>query len=256
MPPLSFREFLKLDKGLCIEPVGLNDLLNMPNSYCSYVKSKCRPLEHFKRFLQFGSYPFYFESREAYYTKLENVVNYTVDVELTHFRNLDIGNAIKVKALLRAISAMTPYEVDISKLSRTTGIARQTTLKYLKDMEEANMIKRLFTDIQSITDLQKPDKIYLDNTNLLYMLCPTTPQTGTVRETFFVQQVISANHIAEYAGYKSGDFRIDNQVVIEVGGEEKGTRQIKQESNAYIAADDIDSAIGRKIPLWAFGFLY
>ena len=114
----------------------------------------------------------------------------------------------------------------------------------------------MFTDLKSVTDLQKPDKMYLDNTNLLYTLCPEKPEIGTVRETFIANQLASAGHTVEYAGYKKGDFRIDGDIVIEVGGQDKGFSQIAGEKNGYVAADDIESAYLSKIPLWAFGFLY
>lgn len=256
MPGLSMREFLKLDADIDIEAVSLEELLAHPNRFCSYVKSKCHPLEHFARYLRVGYYPFYFESPKSYATRLENVVNYTIDVELTKYRNLEVGNTRAVKALLQVISQMVPYDVDIAKLSRATGISRATALRYLKNLEEAKMIHRLFSDLNSITDLQKPDKILLDNTNLLYTLCSTTPEIGTVRETFLANQLSATGHKLEYAGYKSGDFRVDDSIVIEVGGADKGFRQLKGQENALVAADDIDSATPNKLPLWTFGFLY
>lgn len=188
--------------------------------------------------------------------KLENTINYIVDVELTKYRSLDVGYTRQVKALLHVISQMTPYEVDISKLSKASGISRQSTLKYLTNMEEANLIRRVFSNLMTVTDLQKPDKIYLDNSNLLYTLSLEKPEIGTVRETFFANQLASADHKVEYAGYKKGDFRIDGDIVIEVGGQDKGFSQVADQENAYVAADDIESAYLRKIPLWAFGFLY
>ena len=104
--------------------------------------------------------------------------------------------------------------------------------------------------------MQKPDKIYLDNTNLLNTLSQETPEIGTARETFFANQLASAGHVVEYAGFKKGDFRIDGDIVVEVGGQDKGFSQLAGQDNAYVAADGIDSAYMRKIPLWAFGFLY
>jgi predicted AAA+ superfamily ATPase len=151
---------------------------------------------------------------------------------------------------------MVPYEVDIAKLSKASGISRLSTLKYLTHLDEARLIRRLFTDLKNVTDLQKPDKMYLDNTNLLYTLSQEMPETGTVRETFFANQLASAGHVVEYAGLKKGDFRIDGDIVVEVGGQDKGFGQIEGQPNAYVAADGIESAIFRKIPLWAFGFLY
>lgn len=256
MPGLSMREFLRLDVGLDIEPVSLENLLEAPNRFCAQVKSVCHPLEHFSRYLQYGYYPFYFESRAEYYNRLENVINYIVDVELARYRNLDLGNSRRVKALLQVISQMTPYEVDIAKLSKAVGITRATVLKYLSHMEEAMLIRRLFTDLKSVTDLQKPDKMYLDNTNLLYALCPQKPEIGTVRETFIANQLASAGHTVEYAGYKKGDFCIDGDIVIEVGGADKGFSQIAGAEHAFVASDGIESATLGKIPLWAFGFLY
>ena len=131
-----------------------------------------------------------------------------------------------------------------------------STLKYLTHMEEACLIRRLFTDLKRVTDLQKPDKMYLDNSNLLYALCPQQPEIGTVRETFFANQLASAGHIVEYAGYKKGDFRIDGNTIIEVGGEDKGFSQLSGQEHAFVAADNIEFAYEGKIPLWAFGFLY
>ena len=256
MPGLSLREFIRLDQGLDIEPTTLDQLLASPNQYCRKVMSLCRPLEHFAYYQRFGYYPFFLEGKQEYYDKVENVINYIVDVELPKHRGIDVGNTRKIKALLQVISQMTPYEVDIAKLSKATGIMRTTVLKYLTHLEEACLIRRLFTDLQNVTDLQKPDKVYLDNTNLLYTLSPEKPEIGTVRETFFANQLASAGHKVDYAGYKRGDFRVDDAIVIEVGGQDKGFSQISGQENAYVAADDIESAYKGKIPLWAFGFLY
>lgn len=256
MPGLSLREFLHLDVGIDIEPISLQHLLDDPSAFCMQVLSLCHPLEHFGRYLQFGYYPFYFEQKREFYDKLENTINYTVDVELTKYRGLDVGYTRQVKALLHIISQMTPYEVDIAKLSKASGISRLSTLKYLNHLEEARLIRRLFTNLMTVTDLQKPDKIYLDNTNLLYTLCQDKPEIGTIRETFFANQLISTRHTVEYAGYKKGDFRVDGDIVIEVGGQDKGLSQIAGQDKAYVVADDIEYAFGRKIPLWAFGFLY
>ena len=118
------------------------------------------------------------------------------------------------------------------------------------------MIVRLFQKLSAITDLQKPDKILLDNPNLINVLSETIPQIGTLRESFFVNQLQSAGHKVEYGGLTTGDFKIDGDIIVEVGGSDKGFGQIKEGDRGYVAADDIDNATFRKIPLWAFGFLY
>lgn len=256
MPGLSLREFIYFDTGLQLDSIALDELLENPNTFCSYVRNQCSPLEHFKQYIQKGYYPFYFENKKTYSIIMESVIDHIVNNELVRFRCIDTGNTRKIKALLRIISEMTPYDVDITKLSKAIGIKRDTVLRYLCSLDEAKLTIRLFSKLDTITGLQKPDKLYLDNSNLLYALSSEKPQIGTVRETFFANQLISAGHKLEYAGYKSGDFRIDNNIVVEVGGADKGFGQVKNEENSFVASDDIESASLRKIPLWAFGFLY
>lgn len=256
MPGLSFREFLWFEAGVKLPKISLDNLLTSPNDFCMEVKSKCHPLEYFPSYLKGGYYPFYFENRKTYPFQVENVVNYIINTELTVHRRLEVGNTRKIKALLQVMSQMVPYEVDIRKLSATTSLQRLTVLNYLHYLEEANLIVRLFSDLSTITDLQKPDKVLIDNPNLLYVLSDVNPHIGTIRESFFCNQLSSSGHMVEYGGVKSGDFKIDKSVVVEVGGEEKGFGQVKNEPNGYVAADGIETALFKKIPLWAFGCLY
>lgn len=256
MPGLSFREYLWFETGIKLEPVSLENLLIEPAKFCVDVVRQLRPLEHFSNYLKVGYYPFYFEEKGVYQSKVQGMVNYIIESELTAYRNLEVGNTRKVKALLQVLSQMIPWQVDISKISRNISIQRLTTLKYMKNLEEAKLIRRLFTDLESTTDLQKPDKILLDNPNLIYTLSSITPEIGTVRECYFCNQLASSGHAVEYGGLKSGDFKIDKKTVFEVGGPDKKLNQVREEEKGYVAADDIESAIFRKIPLWAFGFLY
>ena len=257
MPGLSFREFLLFDAGIQIATVSLNELLNNSPTICSEIVRLCHPLEFFGRYLEYGYYPFFLEGKSDYYSKVESVVNYIIDVELPQHRGLEVGNTRKIKALLQVLSGMLPYEVDIAKLSRTIGIERKTVLNYLTYLEEASLIKRLFSDVDTITDLQKPDKILLDNASLLFALSSRpTLEIGTVRESFFCNQMASSGHKVEYGGIKTGDFRVDDSIVIEVGGPDKGFKQVRNEPEGYVAADGIESSVFKKIPLWAFGFLY
>ena len=256
MPGLSFREYLRFDKRLDFQAVSLDDLLNKPAELCFEVRERCSPLEYFSAYIQKGYYPFYFEDNFAYAPRVENVVNYTIDNELTSQCGVDVANTRKIKALMQVISGMIPFEVDTAKISRNLGLQRLTLLQYMKHLEDAKLIRRLFANLLTTRDLQKPDKILLDNPNLLCVLCPTIPATGTVRETFFCNQLASSGHVIEYGGMKNADFKIDGNYVIEVGGRDKGYSQLDNTENGYVAADGIDSPVFRKIPLWAFGFLY
>lgn len=256
MPGLSYREFLWFEAGIRFDKISLEDLLSSPNDYCMEVKSQCRPLEYFATYLRQGYYPFCFENKKTYPMQVENIINYIVNQELTTNRNLEVGNTRKIKALLQILSQIVPYEVDIKKLSTATSLQRLTVLNYLRYLEEANLIRRLFANLSTITDLQKPDKILMDNPNLLYVLSNVTPQIGTARECFFCNQLASAGHVVEYGGKNTGDFKIDGKTIIEVGGKDKDFSQIKNSENAFVASDDVETAVFRKIPLWAFGCLY
>lgn len=256
MPGMSFREYLNMETGRKFNPVGLQELLDHPAEFCLSVRQECRPLEYFGNYLRCGYYPYYFEDRRTYGMRVENVVNYVIDSELPAQRNVEPGNLRKIKALLQLLAQLVPFEVDIAKLSRSVGIQRLTTLRYLKNLDEARLIRNLYANLDTVGDLQKPDKILMDNPNLLYVLSQTDPETGTVRECFFCNQLAGSGHVVEYGGMKSADFRIDGKHVIEVGGKDKGFSQFAAGEDGYVAADDIDSAVFRKIPLWAFGFLY
>ena len=258
MPGLSFREYLLFTQNVEVEQISLEELLASPAAFCNRVRQKCRPLEFFGDYLKMGYYPYAMERKRTYKMLIENTVNYIIDNELTENRGVDVGNTRKIKGLLQVISEMKPYEVELSKLSKTTGIDRVTLLRYMRYLEEAKILRRLYSELDKMTDLQKPDKLFFDNTNIMYVLSHKEPLVGTLRECFFCNQMASAGHIVEYGGLKTGDFRIDGNLVIEVGGPGKDFSQISDEdiSNAALALDGIDSASSKKIPLWAFGCLY
>ena len=258
MPGLSFREYLWFRTGKEIAPITLEELLANPTEFCMKVRKEYRPLEFFQDYLKSGYYPFSFEKKRTYKTVIENVINYTIDTELTKYRNVSIENTGKIKAFLQVVAGMLPYQVDIAKLSKSVGIDRVTLLRYMKHLAEAKLTRNIYAKQDTITDLQKPDKLMLDNTNQIFSLCSKEPEIGTIRECLFCNQLASAGHKVEYGGIKTGDFRIDNDIVIEVGGASKGMAQISDEDKgkAALAVDDIDMAVGNKIPLWAFGFLY
>ena len=101
--------------------------------------------------------------------------------------------------------------------------------------------------------LTKPDKVFLNNTNLSYALGSGDPDPGNLRETFFMNQ-LSVKHKIHTPKY--GDFIVDDNYVFEVGGPSKTHAQIKGVPQSYVAADGILFKKGKKIPLWYFGFLY
>lgn len=160
----------------------------------------------------------------------------------------------KVKSLLGILSSGVPFAVDTTKLSSMAEISRNTLLQYLQNLSEARLIQLLYSDITNVKRLQKPDKIYIENTNMLHALTNTQVNEGTEREVFFINQ-LSESHVVEY-NKTSADFTIDHQYTFEVGGRSKDGKQIAGIANSFIASADEEYVLGNKIPLWLFGFLY
>ena len=254
MQGLSFREYLQFYKGIDIEPATLKDILEHPETVCSQVNARCQPLPLFKDYLKNGYFPFYMENNIDYYTQIEQVVNYVVETELPAECGVDVANVRKIKALIGVLATTVPFEVDISKLSSLIGVHRNTVIEYLSHLGRAGILKLLYSQISSVKKMQKPDKIYLDNPNLIYALASDEIKTGTVRETFVVNQ-LSYGHIVEY-GKDFGDFKVDSRYTFEVGGKGKTYGQIAGIPNSYILADDMETPLGHKLPIWIVGFLY
>jgi len=254
MQGLSFREYLQFHNGISIEPVTLKEALESPEAVCSQVNARCRPLPLFKDYLKHGYFPFHMENNIDYYTQIEQVINYVVETELPSECGVDISNIRKIKALIGILAATVPFEVDISKLSSMIGAHRNTVIEYLSHLSRAGVLKLLYSQIATVKKMQKPDKIYLDNPNFIYALATDEIKIGTVRETFVVNQLAFA-HTVEY-GKAAGDFRVDGKYTFEVGGKGKTREQIASLPDSYILADDLETPLGHKLPVWIVGFLY
>ena len=253
MQGLSYREYLWMVKGIHLPAITLKELLNDPNAFCDNINSQCRPLAYFKEYLQEGYYPFILEGKMEYHLRIENVVNFILDVELPQSCGVEIGNIRKMKSLLTVLASKVPMQVDMTKIATAAGVSRNTLLAYMQYLSRARLLNLLYSGDDSVKKMQKPDKIYLENPNLIETLSLDEPNIGTVRETFLVGQ-LCYRHKVEYT--KAGDLLVDRLYTIEIGGKSKDGKQIASLDQAFIAADDIEYAAGNKIPLWAFGFLY
>lgn len=248
---LSFREFLKYEHQIDFENFTLENIIDNHIIISQQIASKIKPLKEFDNYLKYGYYPFYKEEKELYYSKLQEVVNFILEVEIPQLKNVSLAFLPKIKHLLFAISESAPFVPNISKLSERIGITRETLLNYLLYLSDANLINNVYKQAKGISRLQKPDKIFLENTNLMHAL--GNANIGNIRETFFVNQLSHAN-LVEYSN--EGDFLVNGNCTFEIGGKQKNNKQIAGIKNAYIAADNIEFGYENKIPLWLFGFLY
>jgi predicted AAA+ superfamily ATPase len=249
---LSFREYLQFENKLEQPPVTLHDILTNHQNLANDITTNLRILSEFRKYLTYGYYPFYKESIDDYVFKLQSVIDLILYNDLPAVENVEYITIAKIKKLLAIIASLSPYSPNITQLSNDIECNRSTTLKYLAYLQKATLLRLLLPSQKTMGVLSKPEKVFLDNSNLLYALTPNA-NIGNVRETFFVNQ-LSAKHTITTS--KQGDFRVDDKYIFEIGGRSKTYEQIKNMENSFIAADDLETGYGNKIPLWLFGFLY
>lgn len=254
MSGLSFREALRFYHDLSFPVWTLEDILAHPYDLWQMVSSKCKPVALFKEYLEKGYYPFLLEGEGEYYTKIEQVVNYIIETELPQICKVGVANVRKLQALIAMICSETPFELNANKIAATLEIGRDTVVEYLKYLGDAKVLNLLYSDKKRIGKLSKPDKVYLENPNILYALAPAKVEIGTLRETFAVD-CLSEFHVVEY-GKTQGDFKVDSKYTFEIGGRSKDFSQIAGMKGSYVFADDWDMPDGAKLPLWMLGFLY
>lgn len=253
MQGLSYREYLAMAHKIDLPIITLEELLTSTESLCDNINNQCRPLAYFEEYLKQGYYPFILEGELEYPIRIENVINFILEVELPQLCNVDISNIRKIRSLLTILASKVPLQVDMTKISAAAGIARTTLLSYLQILHRARLLNLLYSGDESVKKMQKPDKIYLENPNMIDVLSLTGGNIGTIREVFVVNQ-LSYQHKVEYT--KAGDLLVDKKYTIEIGGKSKDGKQIANIHDSYIAADNIEYPSGNKIPLWAFGFIY
>ena len=253
MAGLSFREYLQFYHGLSLPSHTLDEVLENADEICNEVNRLCRPQPLFDAYLRTGYYPFYDGDETIYYSQLENVVSFTIEQEMTLFCGVEPAYTRKLKALLMFLAENVPYEVNINKLAAYLELNKATVLSYLSNLHRAELLHLLYSDYKSVTKMQKPDKVLLNNTNLIYAL-GMGQNVGTIRECFVVNQ-LAHRHVVEY-GKALGDFKVDGKITFEVGGKDKTFSQIADVPNSYILADNIEFPVGKKLPIWLVGMNY
>jgi len=253
LPGLSYREFLSLKYNLQLPVFSLNEILKDASVIKKQLPDSFRPLEYFNEYLQTGYYPFMIQDKETVHQKLNQLIRTIVEYDMAELKDFDIRNAKKVLQLIYVIAQQVPFKPNLVTLAEKTSIHRNSLNNYLYYLEQAKLISLLQPAGKSTAILQKPEKIYLNNTNLLYALAEQQVDKGNLRETFFFSQM---NAISKITMPKQGDFFVDNKYTFEIGGKDKSKKQIKGVKNAWVVKDDLEYPIGEDLPLWMFGLLY
>ncbi len=253
MQGLSFREYLGVKTGINFPLYSLEDILQNNAAISAELVSKIKPFEYFENYLKTGYYPFFLEGEDDYYSRVNEIINMILDIELPALRKLDVSYIPKIKKLLAVIGRSAPFIPNVSELASQIGIARQTLILYFQYLEDSMLINQLFRQTRGLGNLEKPDKLFLENTNFMYSLNGNQTDIGNMRETFVYNQ-LKKNHEVLFS--KESDFFVDGKYTFEVGGKNKKRDQIKDVPDSYIIADNIEYGTGSRIPIWLFGFLY
>lgn len=260
---MSLREFIEFELGIELKSSRLEDIMSnhqrIANGIISAVEKKGKKiLALFKSYLEYGYYPYFreYKNKELFYLTLEQNIHTTLESDLIAIYPSLSGNSIKkIKKLLTIIASSVPFTPDLKKLKIMLDVGDERTLKtYIKYLEDAGVILAVSKGGRGLRQLEKPEKIYLNNTNLIHAISGSVPaEIGNMRETFFLNM---AGAFHKVSSPEHGDFLVDGKYIFETGGKNKDFYQIRDIKNSFLAADNIEIGIGNKIPLWVFGFLY
>lgn len=246
MQGLSFREYLEMFHGIKTPIRSLEDILNGKTE----IEGLQHPIPLFNQYLRVGYYPF---SKEGFFQqRLQQVIRLTMEVDIPQYANMSPATGKKLRRMLSIIASNVPYKPEATGLANEIKVSRNDIPTYLLYMEKAGMIGQLRDETGGMRGLGKTEKVYLDNTNIIYALSGENANIGNVRETFFYNQTRLA---LDVTSSKVSDFSI-GKYTFEIGGAKKSHRQIKDVADSFIVRDDTEYANGDILPLWAFGLLY
>ena len=256
LPGLSFREYLNFSLNENFRMAKLEDIMHVDSGLTQEISSIPGLIGHFHTYLRQGFYPFFKDEPSSYYQKLIQVIEKTIYEDITNFYNMKTGNLRHLSKILNFLATIPPGEISTYNLGKNLGIDDKTAAHYLHMLFETGLVEIIYAQEQGNTYLRKPEKVFLNNTNLQYMLVShfeKTAEIGTIRELAFIQATKNAGFQVYYS--KIGDYKIGEQI-FEIGGKNKTKHQIKGHTDAVIVKDDVISAFKGSIPLVYFGFLY
>ena len=249
---LSFREFLSLETGISIPAVSLEELLRNHVRIAMQLASQTKILPLFETYLEHGYYPFYMEEISDFGERLKRTVYAVLNEDVPAIEEITYPTVQKLQRMLMILAERVPQTPKMNELYAILETTREQGLKMLGLLQRAALLQLLSTETREFYHLLKPDKIYLGNPNLMYALTEH-PDTGTLRETFFINQLSA---VADITYPRKGDFLVNGKYLFEIGGKNKTFDQIKGIDNSFLAIDNVETGHADRIPLWMFGLLY
>ncbi len=244
---LSFREYLKYQTGKNFDYYSFDEIINGHVEIAKKIVSEVRPLAFFDDYLKHGYFPYFIDDPNFYVNRLLKHINLALEIDVPYINQIELKYLSKLRKLLHIIADEAPFTPNISKLATAVQTSRATIMNYLKYLKNAKLINLLYSNGDEDL-MKKPDKVYLNNTNLVYAIAPNNTDNINLRQTFFYNQVGYKNKLKTSV---KADFCVNEKYHFVVGG-----RKLEPTSDIYAASDVIEVGEGNKIPLWLFGFLH
>ena len=248
---MSFREYLALEGVIELKPLELAEILADHVRIAADIDQKLKILPHFERYRKIGYYPFYRECHGQFRERLTETVNKVLDEDYPSLYEVSRETVRKTRRMLMVLAESCPQTPNMSRLYEELGTSRDQGLKMLQALQKAGLMALVDAKGMKLDNLSKPEKIYVDNTNLMFAIVQNA-NIGVARETFFLNQLRHRHDVA-YTGV--GDFVVDGKWTFEIGGKGKGFAQIAEVPDSYVVNDDVSVGYGNKIPLWMFGLM-
>ena len=259
---MTLREYLNITYDLNIAPFALEEILSSDRTRLRQIglfiaEKTQRPLPLiFEEYLRRGYYAYGVPRiSDAEFSSMlrqatEDTIAYEIVLGQTHSRP---DMARKLQAIFKAIAQNVPYTIDYEALKAYANISDIRTLKhYLACLQDACIIRTL--ERQSLKSLRKPEKLYLGNTALYSAYADLKPDSGSIRETFFLTSMVITG-IDVFVHDRNADFSV-GPYTFEIGGPNKKKKQIRSEKQAFVVKDEWGlSADPSVVPLWVFGML-
>jgi predicted AAA+ superfamily ATPase len=254
---LSFREFLELKLNKKFPILKFDEILKI-RTPTGTIGEENKILKYFQDYLREGYYPFFslFSQEREKFQAIENTTQKIIYEDIGTLHSLKTPTLLLIEQLYKFVLNSAPGELNASKLASNLGKDFESITTYLKYLQEAGLIRFIYPKSAGNAAMRNPIKMYPENTNLIYATYLTLTQDkviGKIRETFVINQLQNATIPVFYS--EKGDFKVD-QVILEVGGANKSSKQIKDVKDSYILADGILVGTDRQIPLYLLGFLY
>lgn len=252
---LSFREYLNFTGKISLPSLTIQDVLDPSHAaewnIINALNEKILPL--FKDYLGKCYYPFYDQKHVGeYYGRIERLVDTSINQDIPAIESVEYETLHKLSRLLYVMSTEVPFTLNIQSLSQKIQVSRNTIIRMFELLDKGGIIRCIYSGWRSPKSVAKPAKILFDNTDIMAALSSLN-DIGTVRETFISSMLAPGHKLFESP---VGDFLVDEKYLLEVGGKSKIFKQVADIPDSYVVADDEETGIGNRIPLWLFGFLY